>query len=149
MFIVTSHSIRAFLPSYLSPADEWGATPHLFQLPYFRIIAAGPFWTSIFFILSGYVCAVKPLRLSNAGQTDEARKVISSSAFRRILRIGIPTTFGTIFPFVLCQLGGYEHLGGVAYWSSWLINTTPQRIPGIVDPLLNLVRQCVGQFPQL
>ena len=134
--------MRAFISNYLSPADEYGGTPHLFQRPYFRIIASGPFWTSIFFILSGYVCAVKPLRLSNSGQVEEARKVIASSAFRRVLRIGLPATLGTCFPWVLCQLGAFEILD-VRYWSGWLDATTPKRLPGIIPPLQNLFRQCV------
>src|SRR5271155_4960343 len=59
LFIVTSHSLEAYIPNYLWAADEDGATPHLFQLPYFRVVATGRFWTAIFFLLSGYVCAVK------------------------------------------------------------------------------------------
>jgi len=132
------------MPNYLYPADVYDGTPHLFQRPYFRVVASGPFWTSIFFLLSGYVCAVKPLRLSNAGQGEEARRVIASSAFRRVLRIGVPATLGTIFPWVLCQLGFFQlATRNVQYWSSWLRHTTPKPLPGIIPPLRNLVKQCV------
>lgn len=103
----------------------------------------GQFWTAIFFILSGYVCAVKPLRLSNGGQAEEARKVVASSAFRRVLRIGLPATLGTVFSWTLCQLGAFKLVGDVAYWSAWLDVTTPQRLSGIIRPLQNLIRQCV------
>jgi peptidoglycan/LPS O-acetylase OafA/YrhL len=143
LFIVTSHSIRAFLPTYLYPADSPDATPHLFQLPFIRIVAAGPFWISIFFLLSGYVCAVKPIRLSNAGQVDESRRVIASSAFRRVLRIGLPATLGTLMAWVLCQLGVYELHPDVHYWSGWLENSRPQRRSGFLGEVQNLFRQCV------
>ena len=143
MLIVTSHSIRAFIPDYLSPAHTYGAPPYLFQLPFLRIVAAGPFWISIFFLLSGYVCAVKPIRLSNAGQADEARRVIASSAFRRVLRIGVPASLGTTMGCILCQLGLYELHTDIRYWSGWLDLTTPQRRDTIVEAVQNLLRQCV------
>lgn len=143
LFIVTSHSIRAFLPTYLYPADSPDATPHLFQLPFLRIVAAGPFWISIFFLLSGYVCAVKPIRLSNAGQIDESRRVIASSAFRRVLRIGLPATLGTLMAWLLCQLGMYELHSDVHYWSGWLQNSRPRRRPTFLGNVQNFFRQCV------
>jgi hypothetical protein len=90
------------------------------------------------------VCAVKPLRLSNAGQGEEARKVIASSAFRRFLRIGVPATLGTIFPWILCQLGLFQFVtGSVEYSSFWLNDTTPEPLPGIISPIWNLIKQCV------
>jgi len=143
MFIVTSHSIRAFLPDYLSPADDYDEPPRLFQLPFLRIIAAGPFWISIFFLLSGYVCAIKPIRLSNAEQVDEARRVIASSAFRRVLRIGLPATLATTMAWVLCQLGMYELHPDIRYWSGWLELTTPRRRDNVLDAVQNLLTQCV------
>ena len=148
LFIVTSHCIRAFKSNYLSPADEYDGTPHLFQRPYFRVVASGPFWTSIFFVLSGYVCAIKPIRLSNSGNSEEARKVISSSAFRRVLRIGLPATLGTVFSWTLSQLGAFELVGDFQYWSLWLESTTPKRLPGLITPLKSLFKQCVRFFRQ-
>ena len=150
LFIVTTHCIQGFIPNYLYPADEYDGTPHLFQMPYFRVIASGPFWISIFFILSGYVCAIKPLRLSNGGQWEEAGKVITSSSFRRVLRIGVPATLGTIFSWLLCQLGIFElATGNVEYESNWLAHTTPKRLPEISSSLKNLLKQCVCQTVKL
>lgn len=91
------------------------------------------------------MCAIKPLRLSNGGQIEEARKVVASSAFRRVFRIGVPATLGTILPWALCQMGAFDLLG-VEYWSFWLPHTTPKRLPGIIAPLRNLIRQCVISF---
>jgi peptidoglycan/LPS O-acetylase OafA/YrhL len=143
MFIVTSHCVRAFIPHYLSPADEYNGTPHLFQRPYFRMIASGPFWTSIFFLLSGYVCAIKPLRLANAGQADEARRVIASSGFRRVFRIGLPATLGTMFAWALAQMGAFETVGPIDFWADWLPHTTPHQVRGFYGGLRALVMQCV------
>ena len=38
---------------------------------------------AIFFVISGYVCAMKPLKLSRARKPDEARKAIASAAAAR------------------------------------------------------------------
>lgn len=143
LFIVTGHCVRAIIPNYLSPADDYEETPHLFQRPFLRVIAAGPFWTSIFFLLSGYVCAIKPLRLSAAGQSDEARRVIASSAFRRLLRIGVPATLGTTFAWILCHLGAFRISGNTEYYSGWLQATTPEPVQGFIPAVADLILQCV------
>ena len=143
LFIVTSHTVWAFLPNYLSPADDVDATPHLFQRPFFRIIASGPFWVSIFFLLSGYVCAIKPLRLASAGQHEEARKVVASCAFRRLVRIGIPAFFGTLFPWTMVQLGAFKLVPEIDQWEGWLVWTRPPRIKGVFAAVYNLFFQAV------
>ena len=153
-FIVTGHCIRAFLRHYLSPADTYGAEPHLFQRPFFRLVASGPFWVSIFCLLSGYVCAIKALRLSNEGKADEARKVIASTAFRRYLRIGtsssrkclmigIPAILETAMTCVLAQLGAWSIFKDVEYWGDWISFTAPPRLPGIWLPFKNFLKQSV------
>jgi hypothetical protein len=135
--------VRAFIPNYLSPADEWNATPHLFQRPFIRLIASGPLMISIFFILSGYVCAIKPIRLSNAGMVDEARKVIASSALRRVLRIGLPATFGTMFSWGLAQMGAFAIPPYVELEGMWLAASTPKRVPGFFASVISLIKACV------
>ena len=111
-----------------------------------RIFAAGPFWTSIFFLLSGYVCAIKPLRLCAAGQPDEARRVIASSSFRRLLRIGVPATLGTTFAWALCQLGLFDIVGDTEYYSAWLQVTIPYKVNGFIPSIADLILQCVPPF---
>jgi peptidoglycan/LPS O-acetylase OafA/YrhL len=106
--------------------------------------ASGPFWMSIFFLLSGYVCAIKPIRLSRAGQAEEARRVIASSAFRRLLRIGLPATLGTFFAWTLAQIGAFNLVPEVELDESWLSRTTPKRIPGVWSPIKELITQCVS-----
>ena len=143
MFVVSSHIVLAYIPKYLYPADGMDATPRLFQLPFFRIIACGPFWISIFFLLSGYVCAIKPLKLSAAGQADEARRVIASSAFRRLTRIGVPVLAGTLFPWALAQTGMYSIAPEVEIDKGWLSYTRPAYKqwfwPAVREPFLQFV----------
>lgn len=69
--------------------------------------------------MSGYVCSIKPLKLVRAGRIDETRAYIASSAFKRVLRLGIPATVATCISWFLCQVGAYS----MAYYlpgDSWL-----------------------------
>jgi hypothetical protein len=101
---------------------------------------------SIFFLLSGYVCAIKPIRLSNAGMVDEARKVIASSALRRVLRIGLPATFGTVFAWGLAQMGAFTLAPYVELEGMWLAESTPKRVPGFFASVIALIKACVFSF---
>jgi len=63
---------------------------------------------SIFFIMSGYVCSVKALKLCREDKPDEARKNIANSAFRRAIRLGIPASMATTISWFLCQVGAFN-----------------------------------------
>jgi hypothetical protein len=141
--IMTGHTTRGIFPIYLSSADFYGATPRLFQLPILRLFSAGPFWVAVFFVLSGYVCAVKPLRLANAGKVEETRKTIASSTFRRFLRIGLPATLGTIFCWCVSQVGGGELFSEFEVQCQWTTFVIAKRVPGIIAPLKSLIKHCV------
>jgi peptidoglycan/LPS O-acetylase OafA/YrhL len=93
--------------------------PFPFALPFFRILLHGGFLAvAVFFVMSGYVCSMKPLKLARAGKPDEARRSIASSAFRRVIRLALPATLATTISWFLCQMGGYS----LAYTleNSWL-----------------------------
>jgi hypothetical protein len=107
------------------------------------MIASGPFWISIFFLLSGYVCAIKPLRLAAQGHQDEARRVIASSALRRLVRIGIPAFLGTAFPWALTQMGAFSLIPELETNGGWLAITTPRRVDGTFAAVKSLVKEAV------
>ena len=58
--------------------------------------------------MSGYVCSIKPMKLARAGKAADARQVIASSAFRRVIRLAVPATIATLCSWFLCQVGGYN-----------------------------------------
>lgn len=94
--------------------------PFPFALPIFRLVLHGGFLAvAVFFIMSGYVCSIKPLKLCRAGKPDEARKVIASSAFRRVVRLALPAGIATTMSWLLANLGGYNMAHGLSEYS-WL-----------------------------
>jgi hypothetical protein len=78
----------------------------------------------VFFVMSGYVCSIKPLKLARQGKADEVRKVIGSSIFRRQLRLGLPATIATTISWTVDRLGGFA-LARSLPGNIWLCFHTP------------------------
>ena len=97
----------------------------------------------MFFVLGGYVCAIKPLRLARTDQADEARKTIASMAFRRLWRIGVPSAMAIIISFILAQTGAFGLVPAVQVEGDWLVLGTPEKLPGLIAPVLFVVKSYV------
>ena len=141
--MVTSHSTRALIPQWLAAAHEVGGKPRLLQLPFFRLYAAGPAILPLFFILAGYVCAMKPIRLANAGLPDDARKHIASSGLRRVIRIGVPAAFGTVIAWAVTEAHLFTFVPYVELPGMWLAWGTPKPSGGFIAAVKNLFKACV------
>jgi peptidoglycan/LPS O-acetylase OafA/YrhL len=104
--VIIAHGFQGFgMPTRTSSFD----VPFPFALPFFRIILHGGFLAvAIFFVLSGYVCSMKPLKLALAGKPEEARRNIASSAFRRVVRLVVPATIATTISWILANIGAYN-----------------------------------------
>ena len=72
---------------------------------------------ALFFILMGFVNALKPIKLSRTKQTETALSSLAVSCFRRTFRLILPATAATLISWTVCQLGMYETArNGDAYW---------------------------------
>lgn len=92
-------------------------TPRLFQRPILRLIAQGQAMVSMFFILSGFVNALKPLKLARAGNVESALSNLAVSSSRRSFRLVLPATLATIISWLLTNLGAYRMgKNSDAYW---------------------------------
>jgi peptidoglycan/LPS O-acetylase OafA/YrhL len=80
---------------------------------------------AIFFVMSGYVCSIKALKLSRDGKPDEARKNIANSAFRRVIRLGLPASLATSISWFLCQIGAFEMAHSSLPEWAWLYFQSP------------------------
>lgn len=77
----------------------------------------------MFLLLTGFVNALKPIKLARAGRVDNALESLASSCFRRTSRLVLPSAFATFFAWILCELGGYR-IGSMVE-SAWMNNTSP------------------------
>jgi len=70
-----------------------------------RTFVTGGHWAvAIFFVLSGYVLSLKPLKLIHAGQFVSLHENISSALFRRWLRLMLPIFITTFISMVICHV---------------------------------------------
>lgn len=92
-------------------AEGWGsndANYDIFKLPFLRLVYAGPPMVAVFFIISGYALSLKPLKLARAQKWGDLTTTLSSFAFRRPLRLFLPTAISTFMIVCLLQLGAYD-----------------------------------------
>lgn len=127
LLVVVTHICRSFDEDLFRPTSAEGASPRIAQLPIIRILFQGRIGVTIFSLVTGYVCALKPIRQFRAGQHEAAFTSIAKSAFRRIPRLVLPTTIATTIIWFICQLGAFK-IGNAA--DSWWLNfTSPNMSP--------------------
>lgn len=132
-----------FALEYATPANEDGSV-YLFQLPILRLVASGHTCVSIFFLFSGFVCSLKPLRLARALKPEEAYVSIAGSVFRRVFRLVVPCTIATVISWILAQVDAYGMAQTVG--SDWLHHTSPRPSEGLYRAIIDLGRNWVSPF---
>jgi peptidoglycan/LPS O-acetylase OafA/YrhL len=137
--VVITHGFNGF---YV--ADNSFDRPYYFlTYPIIRLILQGGYFAvAIFFVMSGYVCSIKPLKLARAGNAEASRKVITSSAFRRLLRLGAPAIVATTMSWFLDRLGAFctaRSLPGYCWFSFF----TSEEVPSFWESVRLLFRSFV------
>jgi peptidoglycan/LPS O-acetylase OafA/YrhL len=85
-----------------------GENRNILQLPIIRLLYSGPPMVCVFFVISGYALSLKPLKQMRSKAWEGLYTTISSSVFRRGLRLFIPTLSSCFMVFVMLRLGFYE-----------------------------------------
>ncbi len=131
--ICNSHLSRSFAYTLITPAQDSTHTGSFVHLPFLRLPAQGAPWVSLFFILTGYVNAVKPIKQARNGNGNQALSGLGFSAFRRTGRLVLPATIATIISWVICQLGLFEI--GRTCEAVWIRDTSPKPGPGVTGSI--------------
>lgn len=95
------------------------------QLPFLRILVQGRIGVTIFSFVTGYVCALKPIKLYRQNNQDMAFTSIAKSALRRVPRLVIPCAFATFLIWVMANLGMFLVAKQSDCW--WCGKTAPDR----------------------
>ena len=133
-----SHLTLAFARYIVRPADGLDGPSSWMQRPIFRLVGQGPAWVALFFILSGFVNSLKPVKLARAGNPEPALSNLAVSSFRRSFRLFLPATAATILSWFITQFGAYETAkNSDAYW---LYTTSPNPSPSWGTAVEDLVR---------
>jgi peptidoglycan/LPS O-acetylase OafA/YrhL len=123
---------------------EDGARSTPLQLPIIRVIYSARPMVHIFFIISGFVLSYKPLKQIHMGSYSALAATLSSSVFRRGLRLFLPSLI-TLFIMALAvhfgisddryamptqtlseQLAHWYSVCWSLFQSAWSLNLTPQ-----------------------
>jgi peptidoglycan/LPS O-acetylase OafA/YrhL len=93
-------------------AEGWGykgRNHNVLRLPIVRLFYTGPAMVAIFFVVSGYALSLKPLKLIRARSGDGSfARTLSSSVFRRGIRLFVPTAASTLLVVFMIRIGLYE-----------------------------------------
>lgn len=117
------------------------------QLPIIRIIYSGRPMVHVFFIISGFVLSYKPIKQIHEQQYSALANTLSSSIFRRAIRLFFPSFICILVMALAIQMGLYhypafditEQLGNWAFvcWKlvdqawDWNSRTLPQYNPAL------------------
>lgn len=99
----TDYNLKYFHPGY--GVEE---SSSLLQLPYVRLLYAGKPMVHLFFVISGLALSLRPLQQLLANKVDECHKTLSSSIFRRPIRLLGPCLVLT-FSLIFWARAGYFH----------------------------------------
>jgi len=80
----------------------------LLQLPVVRLLYAGPPMVAIFFVISGYALSYKPVKQMRSRDFEGLMTTLTSSVFRRPLRLILPCFASTFIVLCLTRLGLYK-----------------------------------------
>ncbi|KAI9848908.1 MAG: hypothetical protein M1838_000349 [Thelocarpon superellum] len=108
VMVIVTHLTRAFDIDLFIPQSREDGEPRLMQLPFLRIAPQGRIGVTIFAFLTGYVCALKPLKQTRAGDPAAALSTVAKSAFRRTPRLVLPAILATFFAWTLAQFGAFK-----------------------------------------
>ncbi|KAL6241412.1 hypothetical protein RBB50_011676 [Rhinocladiella similis] len=81
----------------------------IMRVPFIRLIYYGKAAVFLFFVISGYVLSVKPLRLIRSKSYLEFQKTISSSFLRRAIRLYLPCLIASFIACNLTSLGFFDN----------------------------------------
>ncbi|KAF2092026.1 hypothetical protein K490DRAFT_70721 [Saccharata proteae CBS 121410] len=105
--VILTHLARGWFFELFLAADAEGVPPRFLQLPLMRLLFQGRIGVTIFAFLTGFVCALKPLRLARSGEYNTALTSIAKSAFRRAPRLVLPATLALVIAWALAQCGAF------------------------------------------
>lgn len=107
LFVVFNHYVSQFFPGlqhgWRNDDGGDGNNAWLIQMPVLRVVYSGRYMVTIFFVISGYVLSHKALGLARQRQFAPLLKSLSSSVFRRWLRLMLPALTSSFIGFLLVR----------------------------------------------
>ena len=106
--VVTGHINTAFSPWLHSPAASDRESPHILQLPYFRLAVGGRTAVALFFLITGYVNSIGPVGRARSGNVEGAFSGVARASLARAGRLILPTAIATVIAWLCANLRIYH-----------------------------------------
>ncbi|EEQ32404.1 hypothetical protein McanMca71_007428 [Microsporum canis] len=139
--VVTGHLCTAFVPYLHDPALSDGGPSSIFQLPILRLCVGGRGSVAIFFIITGFVNSINPVKNARADNTYVGLTNLARSTFTRSGRLMVPTAIATTIAWALCHMGAFSISQRAD--ASWIRATTPAPSTGFAEAFGNLLKTLV------
>ena len=138
--VLATHIARAFDYPLFFPQDNPDTPPRILQLPIVRLVGQGRIGVPIFAFVTGFVCALKPLRLLRNGPDGQGAglKSIVKSASTRAPRMVLPAALATVISCAVCASGWYEAANHAENW--FVRYDSPVRKDNIFEELGRLMQ---------
>ena len=108
--------------------EEIPSSREFFQLPIIRLTHAGDAGVCVFFVLSGFVLSFRALSEAHRKNWQKILSTLSSSAFRRGLRLFLPLLVLTGFTMITLWFGLWDFSHSIVY-NRAIITGVPERQP--------------------
>ncbi|KAF9638171.1 hypothetical protein BFW01_g9068 [Lasiodiplodia theobromae] len=109
LVVFTFHTLWAYCGFVEYGYGDGPKNHHFLQLPFIRLIHAGHAMVPIFFVVGGYVMALKPLRRIRANEVNGLHFQLAGSVFRKAMRLYIPAIVTTFVSMLTLRLGLWEY----------------------------------------
>ncbi|GME41043.1 Acyltransferase 3 [Neofusicoccum parvum] len=109
LFMYTLTSVRGYGVDPTGASNRW-----MHQLPIIKLLYGGRSMVCVFFVLSGYVLSRKPLMALRSKSYDSMLQSLSSSIFRRGIRLFLPTIISTFIVMLTIRAGWFKRATEVA-----------------------------------
>ncbi|KUJ11540.1 uncharacterized protein LY89DRAFT_594344, partial [Mollisia scopiformis] len=107
--VYLTHFAVNWFPILLARYGAQASDVFILQMPIIRVFFSGRAAVATFFVVSGYALSYSALTKIHKGQRAEAFDTLSSSAFRRCMRLYLPCAADTLICALLAYYGMFRH----------------------------------------
>ncbi|MCJ1359214.1 MAG: hypothetical protein MMC33_009214 [Icmadophila ericetorum] len=108
LFVYVGHFVGPFYADQFQHGYGYGSNRSVVQLPIIRLAYSGSPMVSVFFVISGFVLSIKPLKLMKAREWDRILQTVASATFRRAIRLFSPVFVSTFLVSISVWLRLFE-----------------------------------------
>lgn len=142
--VVLTHLTRAFDLLAFDSTEAEGVRPRFIQWPFVRVFTQGRIGVAIFAMVTGYVCALKPIKLCRQGNQEAAFKSMGKSALRRVPRLILPAAIATILVWFACEMGAFHIAKHCDSW--WIRETGPSPASSFGHAIRSVINNVIGTW---